>query len=366
MGRINRIMFVSPKIAGGGAERVVSVLCSSLSNLGYHVDLVLYERRVNEYPISEKVNIHLLPKNNKGGNKFIYLKNKLILLRRIIRDNHPDILVPFLPYQVEHTFIASRRLHIPMVVTVRNNPMVDTDNEKQRKRRDWIAKHVEGVFLQTETQKDYFSKGIKKKCFVVSNPISESVINADYIVGNQIKRLISVGRLEEQKNFSMLIDAFSEAKKKYLDLTLDIYGEGSLKEQLQQQIKALELENEVKLCGRTNDIVGVLAEHDLFIMSSNYEGMPNSLMEAMGVGLPCISTDCPTGPKELLGANERGILIGTENKDDLVKAIQYSIQYVADMKIKAATARSYVIKRFSPDKIAETLVGELEDIINRA
>ena len=90
---------------------------------------------------------------------------------------------------------------------------------------------------------------------------------------------------------------------------MDIYGEGSLREQLQNQIDTLGLTDSVKLCGRTNDIVATLVEHDLFIMASNYEGMPNSLMEAMGVGLPCISTDCPTGPKELIGAIQRGILI---------------------------------------------------------
>lgn len=366
MEKIERLMFVSPKLAGGGAERVVSVLCSSLADLGYYVDLVLYERKTNEYSISNKVHVHVLPKNDKGENRLVYYLKKLLLLRRIIKDNHPDVLIPFLPYQVEHTFFASRGLNIPMVVTVRNNPMFDTKNDKQRKMRDWIAQHTEGVFLQTETQKEYFPEKIKEKCFVVANPISESIINANYTVGNQIKRLISVGRLEEQKNFSALIKAFHEVKKNHEELSLDIYGEGSLREQLQTLIDTLGLTDSVRLCGRTNDIAATLVEHDLFIMSSNFEGMPNSLMEAMGVGLPCISTDCPTGPKELLGANQRGILIETENVDELVNAIQYSIQYVTDVKIKAASARNYIVERFSPDKIAEMLVDELEDIINRA
>lgn len=360
---IKRIMFVSSKISGGGAERVVSVLSSAIADMGYHVDLVLYERKKDEYPISENVNIFLLPKNEKNENRVLYLLKKMFLLRKIIKDNKPDVLIPFLPYQVEHTYITSRGLHIPMVVTVRNNPQVDTDNEKQRKRRDWIAKHVEGVFLQTETQRDYFQDDVRKKCFVVPNPISENIISAEYVYKNQIKRLIAVGRLEEQKNFSMLINAFAEVKKIYPELTLDIYGEGRLNEKLQKEITELGIESSVVLCGRTNDIISVLTEHDLFIMSSNYEGMPNSLMEAMGVGVPCISTDCPTGPKELLGENERGILIKKENKKELVDAVLYAIENSSVMKSKAILAKEYVQNSYASDKIAKEFINELEKII---
>lgn len=364
--KIKRLMFISPKIAGGGAERVVSVLSSALADLGYHVDLVLYERKKDEYPISEKVNIFLLPKNEKNENKIVYLWKKMFLLRKIIKDNKPDVLIPFLPYQVEHTYITSRGLHIPMVVTVRNNPRVDTDSEKQRKRRDWIAKHVEGVFLQTETQREYFQKDVRKKCFVVPNPISENVLNAEYVCKNHIERLIAVGRLEEQKNFSMLLDAFGEIKKQYPELTLDIYGEGSLKEKLQQKISKLGIEDSVTLCGRTNDIVSVLREHDLFIMSSNYEGMPNSLMEAMGVGVPCISTKCPTGPSELLGECERGLLIQVGDKEGLVAAIGYFVENPNEAMEKATVAKEYIKEKFSQEKIAELLVNELEKELDKS
>jgi len=88
--KIKRLMFVSSKISGGGAERVVSVLSSALADLGYHVDLVLYERKKDEYPISEKVNIFLLPKNEKNENRIVYLWKKMFLLRKIIKDNKPD------------------------------------------------------------------------------------------------------------------------------------------------------------------------------------------------------------------------------------------------------------------------------------
>ena len=97
-------------------------------------------------------------------------------------------------------------------------------------------------------------------------------------------------------------------------------------------------------------------------MASNYEGMPNSLMEAMGVGLPCISTDCPTGPKELIGANQRGILIHTGNTVELVDAIDYSLIHLDEMKAKAEMGKKYIRDKFSPDIIAKLLINELEKI----
>ena len=136
-----------------------------------------------------------------------------------------------------------------------------------------------------------------------------------------------------------------------------------MENELQRLIDSLGVHDSVRLCGRTNNVVETLGKYDLFIMSSNYEGMPNALMEAMGVGLPCISTDCPTGPKELLGKNERGSLVETESVEELACAIEYSICNIADIKNKAQCGKEYIHKMFSPDKVATLLVDELEKIL---
>lgn len=358
---IKRVTFLATKLAGGGAERVVSVLTSALAELGYHVDLILYERRENEYPISDKVKIHLLPKRTQHQGKVSYLVNKFLVLRRMIKECAPDVLVPFLPYQVEQCYVASRGLKIPMVVTVRNNPQFDTANENQRKRRDWIAKHVEGVFLQAESQRDYFKPSVQKKCFVVPNPISQSILDASYEYRNNISKLVTMGRLSEQKNHEMLIRAFSKVHETHPDITLDIYGEGPLKEKLQDLIAKLNLQSSVYLCGRTNNVAETLCQYDLFVLSSNFEGMPNALMEAMGVGLPCISTDCPTGPRELLGT-ENGLLVDVDDVDGLSRAIEKAVIGVTEMHKRGEHARIKVREDFSPEAIATLLIEELENL----
>lgn len=362
MRKIRKLTFVSSKIARGGAERVVSILCNSLADLGYHVDLILYERRDDEYPISSKVNIYLLPKQKKKESKIRYFVGKFYYFRKLLKELKPDVIVPFLPYQVEQSFAVTRGLGIPFVVTVRNNPQFDTPNEKMRKHRDWIARHAEAVFVQNQEQKAYFSETVQKKCFIVPNPVQDVILSSKYEFKGTVQRIVSMGRLEEQKNFPLLIKAFAEVKKMYPGLILDIYGKGSLDTELHDLINKLDIQDSVTLCGRTDNVAETLTHYDLFVMSSDYEGMPNALMEAMGVGLPCISTDCPTGPRELLGKNERGLLVEIKNIDELANAIEYSIINVAEMKIKAQAGKEYIHKMFSSEKIAKLLVHELEKI----
>lgn len=361
---IKHITFILPQIGYGGAERVASVLASTLAEEGYAVDLIVYARTRDEYPVSDKVNICLLPERKAGQNKISYLVSKFCALRKLFRDLKPDILVPFLPYQVEHCYYASRGLGIPMVVTVRNNPMYDTDSDKQRKRRDYIAKKVEGVFLQSDYQKDYFPEDILKKSFVVANPVSDGIVKAQYHPSAKVEKIVSVGRLEEQKNFPMLLRAFAIAAENRPELSLDIYGAGSLKEELNELISQLKLDGRVFLRGRTDCIDQTLCQYDLFILPSDFEGMPNSLMEAMGVGLPCISTDCPTGPKELLGDGQRGILVEMNNAEQMAEAIDYMCAHESQRIAFSEAARDYIFKHHERHVIAQRLVEMLTEVIN--
>lgn len=144
-----------------------------------------------------------------------------------------------------------------------------------------------------------------------------------YYDGIRKNTIVSVGRLEEQKNQLMLIRAFSKITKEFSTYNLKIYGEGTLKDQLQREIDKLNLNEKVELCGVSNNIKEDIKDVSLFIMTSNYEGMPNALMEAMALGLPVISTDCPCGgPKFLIENETNGILIPVGDENTLVIKIK--------------------------------------------
>ncbi len=361
--KIQKILFVSPTVRGGGAERVVSVLTGALAELGYEVDLVLYERHADEYPISSKVNIHQLLNRHPKQPKIFYYIKKFFYFRNLIKKCSPDVLIPFLPYQVEQTYFASRGLHIPLLVTIRCNPEVDPSNKKMRKRRDKIAGRAEGIFLQSQAQRAYFEKhcpGAVDKCFVVLNPVNDSIFDATYITRDSIRHFVTMGRLEKQKNFPMLIRAFAAAREVCPDITLDIYGEGSLHDDLKQLIDDTGVAAFIHLCGRTSHAAETLTQYDSFIMSSDFEGMPNALMEAMGVGLPCISTDCETGPAELIGENERGRLVPVADRDAMTRAILQMATHPEDAMAMGQRAKVYIGEHFHPAHIAQELIRKIE------
>lgn len=132
-----------------------------------------------------------------------------------------------------------------------------------------------------------------------------------------------MGRLEPQKNFPMLIKAFSEFRKEENDYKLVIYGEGRERRNIENLIRELHLENTVLLPGRNKDVLNCIRDCAAFILSSDYEGMPNALIEAMCMGMPVISTDCPSGgPRELIHNGENGLLVEVNNVKDMKKAMQ--------------------------------------------
>ena len=356
---MKKFLFVSRKLADGGAERVVSILCSSLVKIGYEVDLLLYERRENEYPIDSRVNISVIPAKRDNEDWIRYQVSRLRYIRNKIKSAEPDYIFPFLCE--DHVYVASLGVKKIFIYPIRNNPAMDEKIFRKRVFRKIISYGANLIFLQTAEQCVFFSKRLQKKCFILPNPVGEEILSANCKIGDEMKKIISVGRLVDQKNFELLIQAFAHIHTDYPEVTLDIYGEGPMREQLSQMIHFLDLDDSVKLCGRSNDIVKVLCEHSLLVMSSKYEGMPNALMEAMGVVLPCISADCPTGPRKLIGSkNERGILIKENNLEELTKALEYAFMHPEEMRVKAKRAKEHVIQEFSPESIARQLIEKMD------
>ena len=139
--------------------------------------------------------------------------------------------------------------------------------------------------------------------------------------------IVSAGRLAPQKNQKMLITAFSKIANQYPDYNLTIYGEGALRQFLEQQISDLGLQERVFLPGNITDLHTQIKTSAFFVMSSDFEGMPNALIEAMALGLPCISTDCPCGgPKTLIREKENGLLIEVGDSDALADAMATLIE----------------------------------------
>lgn len=356
-----KILFVSYRLSGGGAERVISVLSNQMQQMGHDVGVLLYKRTPDEYGLNNDVSILELETlySESVGNPVSRKFRRIRGIRRLVSEYKPDVIIPFLDSMVIETYHATRGMNIPVIATVRNNP--EKSNNLDSLYRNYVFARCSSVFLQTEDQGRYFNERIRKKSFVVPNPVNEQMLNLGRtrVPHAGIKNIVTCGRLEKQKNHNLLIEAMVFVHDIYPDVSLSIYGEGSEQDKLQQLINDNHAEDYVFLMGRNNHIDEVLSEADLFALSSDFEGMPNALMEAMACGLPCISTDCPTGPRDLIGNNERGLLVPVGEISKMSDAICEMISNANKASVLGAAAHSYLKSFFSPQEIANQLLKEI-------
>ena len=216
--------------------------------------------------------------------------------------------------------ISKKVKRIPFIVSIRIDPKIAFGTLK-RKISLSLYDLADGFVFQTDEMKEWFSKKIQDKSVVIPNPVNKDFLCKPYD-GERKKVVVNVGRLTEQKNQKMLISAFAEFKKTFPDFKLKIYGEGPLREELQKQIDDLGISEDAKLVGVVSNIKDEIYDASMFVLSSNYEGMSNALMEAMALGMPSISTDCPPGGSRfLIRNNEEGILVKVGDIGELANAM---------------------------------------------
>lgn len=321
------LMFVMNQMTPGGAERVVSILANKMSEREHNVSLVITFDSDISYELNEKIN---LIKFNISRNRGQVIRN-LIEIRNLIntfKKEKPDVIISFI--RNVNCIIAAKIVGIPVIISERNNPKYDPKSKLWRILRILIYPYADGIVFQTEGAKSYFSKRIQSKSCIIKNPLSENIPIKESI--DLKNKVISVGRLCEQKNQKILIKAFRQFHEKYPEYKLEIYGEGNLREDLEKMTKELGMENYITMPGNTNEVYNKIINSDVFVLSSIYEGYPNVLIEAMSIGMPVISTDCEYGPKEIIRNYENGILVP---KMDFEKLAEELCNIVSNKELRA-------------------------------
>lgn len=297
-----RIMLVIGALSFGGAERVMANLANFLAERHDVLLCTMFERDT-PYQISKRVEI-------KQG---LAEHGKLASfgrIRKTAKEYGADIILSFLSQINITTIVALIGTKIPVVVSERNDPHFEPAQKYRKLLRNIVFPLASGYVFQTVEAKQYFSSQIQKKGTVIPNPVFVKEGIAPVEACDSRREFVAVGRLTAQKNYPLLIKAFSEVVKLHPEFILRIYGDGELKEELMDLIKQTKLENNVILMGASKTIHEDIVQSYGFIMSSDHEGMPNALLEAMAIGLCCISTDCPCGgPREIVDDEENGLLV---------------------------------------------------------
>lgn len=318
---MNILMFAT-RIVYGGGEKVRNWLSNRLVSEGHKVFYAVpcindqIESELKDVGLFGKVNIVEYPFSLKKKCFPVYLKS----IKAIYRDNNIELLVWFGGSLVEQ--LIAKQMNIKVLLSERGNPASRTLPSRLLKRIQYRV--ADGYVFQTPEASNFYGKRAKKLSVVIPNPIL-----VDFPVPtfkNLRKEIVSVGRLCPEKNQVLLLNAFNNIKKDIPEYNLVIYGSGPLESKLKKLIEKNDLQNRVKIVKGITNITKHINNSSLFVLPSNSEGMPNALIEAMGMGLLCISTDCPIfGPRLLIKHGVNGFLTPVGNEKKLADIMLYAL-----------------------------------------
>lgn len=324
-----RYIFFIGNLGSGGAERVVSILSNQMAEQELPVEVLTYYDNPIAYKISEKVKITAVETFTGKRNKLY----NLLQIRKYFKKNATAVISFLAPFNMM-AIAANLGNKIPIIVADRNDPTKVPSNTILRKLRDFLYMFADGIVVQTKKNQQYFNKIVRKKSVVIYNPINLGSNAGCALECKKEKQFVTAGRLMPQKNQEMMLKAFSTVSKKHPDYQLVIYGEGLSREKLENLIKELGVERQVLLPGNKNNVHDLMKSAEAFVMSSNYEGMPNALIEAMCLGLPCISTKV-SGATDLIVDHENGLLTEVGHQEEFEKAMLELIEN-PELKMKLA------------------------------
>ena len=325
---MKKTMFFVSSLDDGGAQRVISILASRMVQKGMDVEIVTYLDAPVLYPIHSEVKITCVQKETEKKS----LMSNLLWLRSYFKENAEIVLSFLAPFNMI-ALVATMGLRVPIVVADRNDPAKVPGSKVIRIARDILYVFADQVVVQTEANKAYF-KLLSKKTTVIYNPVDLKEYTGLALKSEKDKIIVSAGRLMPQKNQKMLIDAFSAIMKKFPEYQLVIYGEGNYREELESYVKSLKLEERVFMPGSVTDLYDKMKSAELFVLSSDYEGMPNALIEAMCLGLPVISTKV-SGATDLINHGKNGLLTEVGDKKEMENAME---QMLSDENLREKMA----------------------------
>lgn len=357
---MNIIYVIEDYSENGGVERIVSDKANTLS-AQYHHDItvisVYRDNRKEQFKLDDGVNlIHLdVPFAKRTNNSLLRLISRLytifiaiIRLNKEIKELHPDIifftttlgaiLLPFCHTKARKIYES----HLARKFNPFNKLFFLTELRAERI-----------VCLTSGDAKEY---KYAKRVDIIPNYINDI---KSHVEDYSVKKAIAVGRLEYQKGFDILIDCWKEIAKQYPDWKLDIYGEGSCREELQQQIYSLELGDKVKLCGRNYKIIEVYPQYSLHLMTSRYEGLPMTLIEAQACGLPSVVFNFQYGASDIVSDGCNGLIIEQGNRKLFIEAAMKMMSF-KELRKEYGTNAISISKQY----YRENIINKWIQIIN--
>lgn len=360
------IAFYIGSLSKGGSERVFVNLAEYFQSEGYDVTFVTQYQKENEYEYSPGIRRILsdIKEDETTKNRFVNFLRRFRKLRSIWKKVNPDIILSCIGKNNFMAVATSTGLNTKAVVSVVGEPSEEYPTRLLRYLAYLLFARADGMVVKTSDALQFFPRKLRKKAIVMKNSINPTFLREPF-TGIREKTIVSVGRLDANKNQSLLIEAFSKIAMKYPEYKVLLYGEGEDRTKLEGIIRDMHLSDRIVLSGIIQDVAEKIHKAGIFVLTSNTEGMPNALIEAMALGIPCISTDCPCGgPKDLIRQKENGILIPVNDK----KALQEALCYLLDnpeLAIEMGRRATTIQKELNPGVINQAWKTYFETVIEK-
>jgi len=318
----NTILFIVNSLSFGGAGKMVHYVAGLMVAEGYHVKAVATNDK-NITIINNGVDYCALAL--KVGGLLGRLRT-IKAIRKLIKRTSPNICVSFVSDIAFSSVVATRFLsRRPIIVSAeRGDPF--TLPILWQYLCKWAYNQSDYCFFQLKKACCFFGDKVKGHSFIIPNAIIQAE-NVQVYDGKRNKTIVSAGRFEAQKDFELLIKAFSKIRKIHPDYNLVLYGDGSLKTKYKNLCHQLNIEKYVTFPGYVTNVSEHIYKEGIFVLSTFYEGIPNVLIEALAIGIPTVSSDCsPGGPAFLTDNGRRGLLVPVGDVDSMVHSINRIIE----------------------------------------
>lgn len=342
-----KIVFLSYLHGFGGAEKQNVMLANAMEKRGHDVTLISISSNNNCYQLDDEVKYIFFP--DRKSNAFRIL-TRYQDIKRMLGKIKPDVTVNFWFQSAYMTAMMKKNTTGKIIYSERGDPGDKEYSGLMGIIRALVLPRIDAFVFQSKGAKTFFNLSVQSRSTIIPNPVF--IRPEDYPdVNERRKAIVTVGRLHPQKNQRLLIDAFALISDQIPDYTLEIYGDGVLKEKLQKRINDLGLARRIFLKGASKHIHRLIYDASLFVLSSDYEGLPNTLLEAMALGIPCISTDCkPGGARDIIKHGYNGEIVECGNKMALAQSINNVLNDRNKMEIYRRNGIN-TMEKFLPKRI---------------
>lgn len=343
---------------GGGTERVTSVIANNLKKKNYEISVISCQNgERSRFFLENGVNLFSLH-GEKENNKILRKIRTYNILKEIVIEKKIDIIIAvdvalylyLFPLQIRHICKCIAWEHFNYYIA---------KNRVIKLARKLAAKYADGIVVLGKNDLNNYKKNINniKNIKYIYNPIA---IKIDPSANMKSKNIIAMGRLAEQKGFDLLIESWSKLEKDFPDWTLNVFGEGSLREVLEKQIQRYKLE-QIHLRGYAKDVDFELLNSSIFVLPSRYEGFVLVLMEAQAKGLPCVAFNCKEGPAEIIDDGVNGFLVEPLNTEMFAQKLRILMENER-LRNEFSEKSTKDLGRFNTDKIINKWIDIIESI----